>query len=280
MRSRAVVMACLFGCVVSARADLVITTAFEHSTLLQNEPVRVVVGVENEEDQAFVVPAEDTELDLMVTRANGDTVQRLMEGHRIVVQLNVKPGGREDFMVDVGDWYDLYTEGRYVVTVTATWSGRRYSSASTAIEVVRGLEISSESRSIRGYPDRRRTYSLRYWARERREYLFLMTEEKDGARTTFDLGPVIRYYKPEMTLDRDGALTVYHQSGPDRFTRSLFKVDAREVQFVDQSYFAADGKPYGKSQPTSTEGITNAPPAPPTAPEPPVKKRRRSLLSW
>jgi|GEM_PF-2097318 len=240
-----------FGLSPDLGAAVLIKMVPEHTTTLQYEQIQVVLTIINEEDVTLAVTpdgqADEPYVTFDVERSNGQPVRRRKEG-QIVDKLTIKPDGSEDVMVDLTRWYELHQEGRYLVSAVVIWNGKRYTSERIMFEVVRGLEVAQDTRSIRGYPDRQRTYSLRYWTREKREYLFLVVEEDMGRVSygTFMLGPLIRYYKPGLKVERNGDVLVYHQSGPNRYTKSVFKAGPHSVEFIDQNYFDEEGQPYGK----------------------------------
>jgi len=162
------------------------------------------------------------------------------------MKMTINPGEKQDFITDITLRYDLAAVGRYVVRAVVVVGTTRYESNAVVIDVVRGIEITSVTKSVSGYSDRSRRYVLRYWARNQYEFLFLCVEE-DGGRTSygvFSLGPVIRVAKPVLEVDRAGNITVIHQATRMTFLHSKFEATPDGVFFVDQTYRTADGKPY------------------------------------
>lgn len=136
--------------------------------------------------------------------------------------------------------------GSYDVVVQLQHGGRVWSSKRTLIDVVDGIETTSVTRSIPGDPNRIRKYSLRYWSRNRKEYLFLRAEEEqnDIVYGVYMLGGLIRIFKPVLEVDRKGNITVLHQSSRNVFTKSTFRSEPYSVKFVDQIYLNEEGVPY------------------------------------
>jgi hypothetical protein len=160
-------------------------------------------------------------------------------------RIEVEPGERQEVMIDISQPYGLARAGRYFVAARAQVNGRRYESNRLAFDVVPGIELASTTRSLPGYADLVRHYSLRYWDRDQREYLFLRVDGERGENYgLFELGPLIRVFPPGIDVDKFGNVKVVHQSGGNRFTHSTFISSRDGVRFVDQVFRRADGRDY------------------------------------
>jgi hypothetical protein len=168
--------------------------------------------------------------------------------------LLLRPDEERALMIDVTRFFDMTAEGRYRISVRCHWRGQTWGSREHLVSVVSGIEVASITRSVSGYEDQPRTYSLRYWRRKGMEYLFLSIDDKSTARNlgVFSLGAVIRVFRPVLRVDRFGNIIVVHQSGRIRYTRSVFRIEQDVVSFIDQSYHLEDGSPY----PDDASGVT------------------------
>ena len=149
----------------------------------------------------------------------------------------IEPGRGREIRRDLTLWYDMGAMGRYMVTAEIAWDGRIMASRPVVLEVVRGIELQQVSRGVRGYPNLKRTYSLRYWPREGAEQLFLSVDESPTGLNygVFRLGPVVRVFKPVVEVDGQGKIVVVHQSTSRRFVRSVLKGSRERIYFEGQS---------------------------------------------
>ena len=151
-------------------------------------------------------------------------------------------------MKEVGDWHRLTRPGTYTIRVEAKFAGRVYESNPVTLPVVTGLVLAETQQVLPGYPDRQRRYGLRYWKRDGHEHLFLRVDETvAGVNWNYgsvDLGRLVRFFQPTLSVDREGRVRVVHQSGRDRMTRSFFKSDPDQLRFVNQTHHLPTGEPY------------------------------------
>lgn len=170
----------------------------------------------------------------------------LLRGGRGIESLRIKSGESRSIRRDISRWYDLSVEGRYIVKVVVGWKGREFASNSVMLEVVRGIVITSLSKSSTEDIEDIRVYSLRYWARNRREYLFVSVnnEEKGINYGVFLLGTLVRVFKPTISVTSSGDVQVSHQATSDRYTKSLLASKGDSVALIDQTHYLADGRPY------------------------------------
>ena len=234
-------------CAARAQAQVQVGLHMKHRTFVQFEPVVAFVTVRNDSDKVFVIDTErmvKAGLRFVVENGRRDTMPR-GDDRPLVTKLELYPEESRRIMRDVSRWYNMTVMGPYFVSAVVDWNGRTYRSPKVAIDVVRGLEITSTRKSLYGYPDEARIYSLCYPARERQETLFLRVDDERTGYTlgVFQLGPVIRVYQPSVAVDRLGSVTVLHQSSRNRFTRSVFESSRDGISFVDQTYQTLKPKP-------------------------------------
>jgi hypothetical protein len=233
----------------SVQAQIRLELKLEHERFLQFEPVNAVATIENGTDKPVAIAggSEDAKARLwfLVEKRPDTLVRRLREG-AIAGQLRIDAAGKSEVMVCLSTWYDLMEEGGYAVTAMLDWGGETVSSRRIRFEVESGLGLGSVAKPAPSAPGESRVYSLRYMARERHERLFLRVDEPDRGLNygSFELGPLIRVFKPRIQVDQAGTVAIEHQSGSDCFTRSVFKSQSDKVVFVDQKYYRSNGQPY------------------------------------
>ncbi len=236
-------------CAVNVWADVHVSLKLEHVEYLQYEKVTAFVTIYNDDDYKVVLDSSKTnradELRFTIRYAMKKPAVRINR-LPLVDYLELKPGEKKTLMIDLTRWYSLSKVGSYDVFVELEHGGRVWSSKRMLIDVVDGIETTSVTRSIPGDPNRIRKYSLRYWNRNQKEYLFLRAEEPQSEIVygVFLLGGLIRVFKPVIDVDRKGNITVLHQSGRNMFTKTTFKSESYAVNFIDQIYLNEQGVPY------------------------------------
>jgi hypothetical protein len=244
-----------------ASGELAVKLRLEHTSLLQFEAVNAFVTINNDSNYTLSMGKNDKDgnsrIEFVIEKQKDERAQRINQ-RPLISNFKIKPGETWEAVRDLSAWYDLRTMGRYTVRAIVYLNGQGWESNTEIIDVVGGLEIASVSKSLPGYDDLVRTYSLRYWSREGGEFLFLhIGEEKTGINYgVVQLGPLIRVYTPVIKVDKDGNVTVFHQSGADCYIRSVFKSTKKGVEFVDQTYHLANGDPYPFKTGKKTAGGT------------------------
>ncbi len=230
-------------------ANLRVSLRLDPVSAIEFETVTAYVSIVNDGDEIFTLDesekSQTARFFFIVERKRDEYVKRLDERPPLR-KMRLMPGEKREFITDVSAFYDVTSKGRYVIKAAIDAGKFRYESNPVVLDVVRGIELASVTRSIPGYSDRDREYSLRYNWREKKEILFLCVYEDDGKTNygIFPLGPVIRVAKPIFNIDRSGNVTVIHQTNRDCFIRSKFQSNQDGVFFVDQAYLDVEGKPY------------------------------------
>jgi hypothetical protein len=134
-------------------------------------------------------------------------------------------------------------QGCYQVRVSIYYGGRVYTSSPFAFDVIDGIELTSRRRMLKNHPNVTLTYSLRYIGRDSRETAFMVIQDKERGELygTFRLGPLVRVYRPALTFDGDGNLVCVHQSGYNRFSRSVISVNENGAEFLRQTQHLSNG---------------------------------------
>lgn len=247
------VVVILLSLCLNLSAGVYVTLEMEHVDYLQYEKMTAFVTVYNDDDYNLVIDSSKTNrtdaLRFLINRNMKDPAIKINR-LPLIDHLELKPGEKKTLMFDVSLWYSLSAVGSYDIVAELEHGGRKWASKRTLVDVVDGIQTASTTRSIPGDPNRVRTYSLRYWTRERHECLFLRVEEEasDMVYGVFPLGGLIRIFKPVLDVDRKGNVTVIHQSGRSVFTKTTFVSEPYSVRFVDQVYINEDGVPLIKDK--------------------------------
>jgi hypothetical protein len=120
------------------------------------------------------------------------------------------------------------------------WGGKVFISPKLFLDVLPGLEISKLVAGIPEDPNAVRSYTLRTLNRDRNEVVFLRIndDDRDMCYGVFELGAIVRLFKPKLQTDEVGNIHVLHQSGPWQFTHSIVTPNGDPVL---QEVYSADG---------------------------------------
>ena len=231
----------------TVEAQIRIGLKMENETVLQYENVRAFITVYNDTKQTLVIDKEYGDFKLVPFLLNSDNEpESLINNKPICSELRVKAGKKEVIMVDVGKWYHFSRMGRYDFEIHGVWKGVKFKSNTVSINVVGGFELASVDKNLSGYTDKIRHYGLRYWKRDNAEHLFLRIDEPANRMNygVYDLGKIIRFFKPILKVDADDNIKIIHQTGMDCYKKTIFKSTPTRVTFIDQSYHLESGAPY------------------------------------
>lgn len=226
-------------CQADVLADLKIRFSIDPETALLNESVSVFLRLMNDSMYPLEIgPEGPARINVTVKTTEGREVRRLNQ-RPFFSSRRVMPDEYTDIMFDLNMFFDIQREDRYRVELEIVWNKRTYEANAQILDVVAGFELKAIRRTIPGYPDTDRIYSLRYWRREGGEKIFLRVEEPSNriVHGVFALGSLLRFAEPQVAADRYGNVTVVHQSAPQRFTRTEFRSTGEGVSLVDQIYF-------------------------------------------
>jgi hypothetical protein len=228
-------------------AQIRIGLKVEHETVLQYETVRVFITIYNDSKQTLVIDKEygDFVLEPFLFNMAKEPVE-LLNKRPICKELRIRAGAKETVMVDISNWYNFSRIGGYDLEIFGLWKDVKFKSNRVHINVVSGFELASFDKNLSGYTAKIRHYSLRYWKRGNAEHLFLRIDEPENKMNygVYDLGKIIRFFKPILKVDADDNIKVIHQIGFDCYKKTLFSSTPDSVTFVDQSYHLDSGAPY------------------------------------
>ena len=238
---------------LAALAEVKLEVRLDNDAVLQYESAYVFVGVMNDTDLALDAQAEDPmkpEFRFVIEK-RADEPLPLVNKTPLVTKLRIRPSETKQFVIDLAAFYDLTGEGKYSMHLELVWRGRLYKSNTQLLDVVPGVEILHVNKSLLGYEDRVRTYSVRYWTRKGAEYLFLRVDDKENGMNygVFQLGSLNRFTKPTIDVDRLGNVTVVHQASAECFMKSSLKAFRDRVEFTGQTLQQQNGNPYPYTTP-------------------------------
>lgn len=251
----------------TAGAQVKIEVRLEYPSVLVCENLHAFVTIKNQTGAPMVLNPDgisNFDIRLAITRdANHESsiprssVAPLLDG------MMIRDGESCESLIDVAHAYDIGGEGRFAIVAEVEWKGRLFRSEAVSVDIVKGIEITSTDAALNGYDDLIRRYSLRYWSRGGYEHLFLAVEQPDSRESlgVFDLGCVVRVFKPTLIVESSGDVMVVHQSGPDRYTRTAFRSTKSEVVFIDQVYLKADGTPFEQKRVPGVQSVPQPQPA-------------------
>lgn len=240
------VMAIVLAVAGAVRADLAVTLNMEHVTLARMEQAMAFLTVSNRSMQVIVIdPAKSegsAQVDFRLREDGGRPVVR-KDNAPIEALGVIEPGESRRFLVNLSRYFDLTALGGYIVEADVTWQGLRFPTHPLHMDVRNALQLASTTRMSPLKPGTILEYRLSYLAREQSEFLFVEVSEKpEGLHYgVMNLGPVVRVFSPVLDANAAGVVTVVHQSGTKRYTRSVLEVTDQGLRLVDQSYETMQG---------------------------------------
>ena len=218
---------------VPARASFEISCSIANNPAMIHEAVRAQVRISNRSGRTVTVdPATSTRLRFIVERKPGYPLKPRKEVLPYE-PFEIPPGATVDLDLNLKHFFTLIDTGPYTVRAMLLHQGRYHQSSRALFDIVPGFEVDAMDATAPGGGARR--YILKTLARGRGQSLFI--EINDPSRNlcygVYDLGQTLSMQAPAMKLDRLGRIHILHQSGPTRYTHSVFGPDG---QPVDQTY--------------------------------------------
>jgi hypothetical protein len=226
----------------SSLADVRIGLKLEHRVVMEGEPTVATIVVQNDSDTPLVFNQVYNNANLEVSiRRDQDSKEPVFKS--LKRDFVIMPDDSNTELVELTSVGDIRGPGSYQIWVQVRHDGQVYTSRPQAFDVVHGIELDSRRRQLRGYRDARLTYSLRYFSRGGTEYAFLVVKDvvRDVSYGSFRLGTIVRIGEPAMSFDDKGRIVVAHQSGRNRYTRSVISVHRDGAVFEEQTHHLPDG---------------------------------------
>jgi hypothetical protein len=184
---------------------------------------------------------DNVRVSLLLQKGAGDADTQVLE---TPASLNtvIKPGAQSSLDVDVTQVFDMREERRYMMQAVVVWRGRTYRSDSVSLDVVAGIAVETVRWGLPQHPEIEREYVLSYVERDRHEHLLLsvLDRSQNASLGVFDLGPVVRVYRPQIKFDSTGNVRVIHHAGNNENTHSFFFSDEKGFRFLNQQHRTLD----------------------------------------
>ena len=194
---------------------------------VSGERIRAVVDVANSSPNKVSVGYLDSADSLFVEVCGSGGAEQLEKTGKgaFVSRFSLNPNEGQKLETYLGDHYPLRTVGRYLAKPVLVHGGMRYEGQLRAFSVVPGMKVGSALQMFKNVEGLRREFELLSWSRRNTEHLFLAARDEGAATrrwTTVDLGPLMRFRKPSLSVLETGEVIVIHCCDRDRFRRSEF----------------------------------------------------------
>jgi hypothetical protein len=208
----------------------------ENTTVLTHEPIVARVTMLNGGAMPLVINAASgagPQLRFNVERDSGRLAERRQGGS--LSPLTLRPGQAQLLEVDLTMHFVLTQSDRYFVRAVLD-DGVEARSSLKAFDVIPGMELVKVTGNVTGAPGVQRTYSLRYWGRNRKEHVFLCVSDAPSGRAfaPIHLGTLIRVVRPTVTVRTDGTVTVRHQVNRSQMMVSTLRSRRDKLTLVSQ----------------------------------------------
>lgn len=206
---------------------------------VQNENVPITVSLTNPGATAFIIddypPYDQNSFALFLNDPKG-RLKLPRTGKYPLPECTVKPGETVTFSINVNEIFDLSDEGHYQVVATVNRGTDKASSRILPFVIVSGIEIGKVRRVREGYDNSAFVYTLLYWARNEKEYLFLRVTEAPSERVYgfAPLGTIVRIAQPKIEFE-SGTVIVTHQTSRDNFVRTRLSISGSTLAILDNA---------------------------------------------
>jgi hypothetical protein len=227
-------------CAASARGQIDVRCTIAYPRVLQFEPIVATLRIDNHMGEPIELSGSgpDARVSFDVEESPGVLVEP-SDVPVLPKPVRIQPQDAAEAKVNLLSAYRISHAGPYTITARVRWGGKVFISPRVFLDVLPGLEI---EKMVSGMPGGQgmRTYTLRTLSRDRSERVFLRIEDED--RNTcygvYDLGRIVRLFKPRLAVDGLGHIHVLHQSGPWQYTHTEFTADGRPV---NQELYSSQG---------------------------------------
>ncbi len=242
---------------VTAQID--ISCRLEQSRVVQHEPVRAAVRIQNNTAHTLRISDRegDTRLIFDIERSPGRLAVRTEEpliGDEVVIP----PRRSETIQVVLNEAYDMRYTGPYTVRARLRWGGTSFSSGSAFLDIVPGLEVTRITAAASPDGQSYRTYRILSLNRDRGEHLFLRIDDPGAGMNygVIHLGRFIRQFTPKLETDGSFNVHVLHQSGPARYAHHVFSPAGR---MLNRRYYGShEGRVGFEEGPDGSVNISGA----------------------
>ena len=232
-----------------ADAQLRLGLEVVEGSVISYEPITAKVRLKNDTDELLLLEdsgaSDVARVYFRVVEKNQGSARR-RDDRPIMPRVVIRPGVEKEFSINLTPLFHMSEEGRYLVTAYVTWEGRTYATRPVVVDVAPGLVLAQSEKSVPGYKDDIRTYSLRYWNRTGKQLLFLSVGSREGGTNygVFPLGQFMRLstFPPRVEFGTKGEVKVRHQIGARVFSVTTFESVKEGVRLIGQEYHDETGK--------------------------------------
>jgi hypothetical protein len=213
-----------------AEAMIQVSCRIESTPAMLHETVLAHVQITNRSGRPITVdPNGPSRLRFIVERKAGYPI----DARKKVLPYEateIPTGQTGAITVNLNRCFDLVRTGPLTIRALLLHNGQYYQSSRALLDIVPGFEIASvvAAAPSGGY----RKYSLRTLTRGRGQSVFIQIDDPANnlCYGVYELGQTLAMHQPTMETDRLGRVHILHQSGPTRFTHSVFDADGRPVE--------------------------------------------------
>jgi len=216
-----------FFSVTAGTVDISVDLKFDNIDYVAGERIRAVVDVANSSPDNVSVGYPSSKDVFFIEVFNSGSIAQLDRiGKRpFVSRFSLDSNEGQKLETFLGDHYPLRAVGKYLAKPVLVHGGVRYEGQLRAFSVVPGMKVASALQMFKNVEGLRREFELLSWSRKNTEHLFL-TAHDDGPVprkwATTDLGSLMRFRKPTLSVLETGEVIVIHCYDRDRFRRSEF----------------------------------------------------------
>lgn len=233
---------CWAGLCARSQGQLVLNAKLVHPRVIQYEPIRVEVRVDNNSAQEIQVGADESGMRLLfeIEQVPGQLIPTRADARMPTLTVPARKAATAE--VNLAEIYDMRSTGPYTVRPKLEWGAKSYPGPKLYVDVIPGFEIGRLMEDVGGGRGVR-TFSLLTLSRDRGEYLFLKIEEEDQGLCygVIDLGRIVRLHEPTLSFDQQAQVHVLHQSGPTQFAHTILTAYGDVVE--RQTFRTSGGKP-------------------------------------
>ena len=213
----------LFAETVEISVDL----KFDNIDYVAGERIRAIVEVANSSPESVSVGYPSSKDILFVEVFHSGSMVQLEKIGKgaFVSRFSLESNEGQRLETFLGDHYSLRTVGKYLAKPVLLHGGIRYEGQLRAFSVVPGMKVASALQMFKNVEGLRREFELLSWSRKNTEHLFLAAHDEGPVSrkwTTTDIGPLMRFRKPSLSVLPTGEVIVIHCWDRDRFRRSEF----------------------------------------------------------
>ena len=217
----------LFFSVAAETVEISVDIKLDNIDYVAGERIRAVVDVANSSPESVSVGYPSSKDKLFVEVFNSGSMVQLDKVGKgaFVSRFSLESNEGQKLETFLGDHYPLRAVGKYLAKPVLLHGGTRYEGQLRAFSVVPGMKVGGALQMFKNVEGLRREFELLSWSRKNTEHLFLAAHDEGPVSrkwTTIDLGPLMRFRKPTLSVLGTGEVIVIHCCDRDRFRRSEF----------------------------------------------------------